>query len=47
MTLNVYNERKISKIFNVVGMIRGELEPGIKINICIDQSSNIYLIKSI
>lgn len=29
--MNVYNERKISKIFNVIGMIRGQLEPGNKI----------------
>ncbi len=26
--LNVFNERKISKIYNVIGMIRGTVEPG-------------------
>ncbi len=27
ITLNVYNQRKISKVWNVLGMIKGETEP--------------------
>ena len=29
LTLNVYNKRKIAKTYNVIGIIRGELEPGL------------------
>ncbi len=26
--LNVYNQRKMAKTYNVIGIIKGELEPG-------------------
>ena len=31
MTLNVFNKRKIAKTYNVMGLIKGEIEPGIPI----------------
>jgi hypothetical protein len=30
LTVNVYNTRKIAKTYNVIGIINGETEPGIK-----------------
>jgi hypothetical protein len=28
LTLNVFNKRRIEKTFNVMGLIKGEIEPG-------------------